>query len=130
MTYTPPTVDNVKVRFPEFANVPEPTLQAILDEAIERVGPEWVERDRRPATLYLTAHMLAAQGLSGGDGSGGGGAAVTGAVKRRKVGDVETEFAGVSTGTGSGSGTGYASTLYGKMFLDLMRVNFPAVAVV
>lgn len=130
MAWTPPTVEDFKTRFPVFAAVPEATVQAVLDEAVESVGPSWIERDRTPGVLHLTAHLLAVQG-SAGSGAGGGGAAVTGAIKRRKVGDVETEFAGVAGGAATGGALdSYRSTAYGVRYLELMRRNFPAVAVV
>lgn len=130
MTWTPPTVEEFKIRFPEFVSVADPTAQAVLDEAVGEVGESWLERDRTPGVLHLTAHLLAVSG-PGASGAGGGGAAVTGAIKRRKVGDVETEFAGVGGGTSTGGALDtYRTTAYGVRFLSLMRRNFPAVAVV
>ncbi|QJD54314.1 putative structural protein [Aminobacter phage Erebus] len=130
MAWTAPTIDDFKTRYPEFVGIADPTLQMILDEAIAEVGDTWVEKDRTPAVLSLTAHMLASQGL-GAPSAGGGGVAVTGAVKRRKVGDVEVEFAGVaSEGSGNGALSGYRTTMYGRRYLELMRKSFPAVYVV
>lgn len=132
MAWTSPTVDELKARFPLFANVDDSILQLILDEAVADVGVTWVDKDRTPAVLYLAAHLLATQGFAGATGTGGGGAAITGAIKKRKVGDVETEFAGAA-GAGSdgwGSSPFYDSTVYGQMFLRLLRRNFPAIAVV
>lgn len=130
MTWTPPTVETFKTRFPEFASRPEASVQVVLDEAVGDVGDSWAERDRTAGVLHLTAHLLAVQG-SVGSGARGGGAAVTGAIKRRKVGDTETEFAGVGGGTSTGGSLdSYRSTAYGVRYLELMRRNFPAVAVV
>ncbi|AGC35706.1 virion structural protein [Rhizobium phage RHEph06] len=127
MTWTAPTPAEFKIRFPQFASVDDATVQMILDEAVAEVGETWIEAYRTPGVLYLAAHLLASQGL--GYSAGGGGAAVTGAVKRRKVGDVETEFAGVAGGS-SGDLSGYGTTVFGQQFLRLQRKNFPAVAVV
>lgn len=129
MAWSPPTVSDFKTRFPQFASVPDATVQAILDEAIPQVGETWLERDRTPGVLHLVAHLLASQGI--GVIAPGGGAAVTGAVKRRKVGDVEVEFAGVGGGSGTGSFVAaYNTTSYGIKFLEYLRKNFPAIAVV
>ena len=90
MVYVPPTVAQFQARFPFFSEVPEATVQLVLDEAIGLTGDTWIERDRSPATLYLTAHLLAVEGWGGpggGGGTGGGGAAVTGSPKKRKVGE-------------------------------------------
>lgn len=130
MAWTPPTVEEFKTRFPEFATVANETVQAVLDEAVGDVGPSWIERDRTPGVLHLAAHLLAVSG-SGGLGAGGGGAAVTGAIKRRTVGDTTTEFTGISGGASTGGQLDYyRSTSYGVRYLSLMRRNFPAVAVV
>lgn len=124
MAWVAPTIIDLKIRFPEFDAVADSTLQAILDEAVQQVGDTWVERDRTPAIQYLAAHMLASQGL----GLGGSGSSARGPIKRRKVGDVETEFAGSASASG-GSGSDYGLTMYGQAFQRLLRRNFPAVAV-
>lgn len=129
MAWTAPTVADFKARFPNFASVDDATVQIVLDEAVGEVGSTWIEKDRTPAVLHLTAHMLASEGL-GVPSPGGGGAAVTGAVKRRRVGDTETEFVGMGGNTSNGPLSGYLSTAYGRRYLELMRRNFPAIAVV
>lgn len=131
MAWTPPTLADFRTRFPAFKDVPDATVQAVLNEAIAVVSTsDFIERDKTPATLYLTAHLLAVEGwLSGG--AGGGGAAVTGTVKRRKVGDVEVEFAGVSGGSGgSGLLAQYNGTIWGQRYVALMRLNSPSILVV
>lgn len=119
------------MRFPEFSDVPEPTISLILDEAIAQVGDTWVERDRTPAILYLAAHMLSRQGFGANGGGAGSGTGATGALKRRKVGDVEVEFQGAAnSGSGGGISSDYGLTMYGQAYFRLLRRNFPAVAVV
>jgi hypothetical protein len=132
MAYTEPTVENFKIRYPEFAPVSESLVQMILDEAINAVGETWIERDRAKAQMLLTAHELAMAGEPGRTNSGQNLGATTGAMKRRKVGDVEVEFAGVSGSSGSGGGASsvYGLTTYGQQYLALVRLNFPGVAVV
>lgn len=130
MVYVPPTAADLKARFPEFVPVSDTLVSLILDEAVAQVGDTWMERDRKPATLYLAAHMLAMEGEPARS-AGGTGVGTSGPVKRRKVGDVETEFAGVGSDGSFGSGvSGYGLTPYGQRYLDLLRRNFPAVAVV
>lgn len=128
MAYVPPVAADLKARFPEFTPVSNTLIDLILAEATAQVGETWLERDRKPATLYLAAHLLAMEGEPERSQTGQGNAA-TGPVRRSKVGDVETEFAGSEAGAGDGASS-YSSTGYGRRFLDLMRRNFPAVAVV
>lgn len=128
MSYVKPTVAQFKARFRELADTPDVTLQMFLDEADGEVGATWADKDRATAVLYLAAHLLTSQGAAGAS-SGGGGAASAGAIKRRKVGDVETEYFGPSDTVSTGSGKGFQATAYGKRFYDLLRRNFPGVAV-
>lgn len=127
MAYVPPTASDLKQRFPEFATVSNALVGLILAEASAQVGETWLERDRKPATLCLAAHMLAMEGEPGRTATGQG-SAVTGPVRRRKVGDVETEYAGY--GASEYGRSGYGASEYGRRFEELMRRNFPAVAVV
>jgi len=129
MAWSPPTVADFKTRFPTFASVADATVQAILDEAIPQVGDTWLERDRTPGVLHLAAHLMASQGI--GVAAAGDSLAVTGAVRSRTVGDVSVTFAGVGTGsTGGAFVAQYSTTAYGLKFLELLRKNFAAIAVV
>ena len=147
-TYTaPPTVDDFLKRFPGFNGFPTETIDLVLEEAIHDVGSTWVDRDRFHAMLYLTAHLLwtQEQGVidpnAGNDTSGGGSTSTVmgGELKRRKVGDVEVEWAvGSTTTSSSGSGNpgggavtaAYWESVYGRRYLELMRRSFPAARVV
>lgn len=130
MAWDPPTTNDFKNRFPTFRGAEDELVQAILDEAVAEVGPGWIERDRTPGVLHLAAHRLALQGY-GVQNPGGGGAALTGAIKSRTVGDVRTEFASPSGTTSVGSSLSqYQMTEFGKRYAELLRRNFPAVAVV
>lgn len=126
MAYIEPTVSTFKARFPEMDAVPDALVTLVLAEAIPQVGETWLERDRRPAQLYLTAHLLTMEGEPKRSTLGAAGAtAGTGQVKRFTVGDVTTELAGPGGGgSGSGSASDYGSTSYGRRYLELMRRNF------
>lgn len=129
MAYTEPTPETFKARYPEFTPVSDALIQLMLNDAVAEVGETWVEKDRARAQMLLVAHWLTMEGEPGRTETGQG-AAGTGAIKRDKVGDVETEFATFGSGSQTaGSGT-YMQTAYGQEFLALMRRNFPAVAVV
>ena len=108
MAYVPPTAADLKARFPEFTDVSDTLVNLILAEASAQVGETWIERDRKPATLYLAAHMLAMEGEPGRS-AGGTGGGTSGPVRRRKVGDVETEFAGFGSPAGGGGSRAVSS---------------------
>ena len=130
MPYVQPTAETFKARFTEYAPVSNALVNLILAEAFDAVGETWLERDRAKAQMYLAAHLLAMEGEPGRSTTGQG-TGSTGPVKRFKVGDVETEFAGAGGSSGASSGaSGYLQTQYGRMYLELLRKNFPPVAVV
>lgn len=132
MAYVQPTPAYFKARFPAFTSVDNAYIQLLLDDAVPRFGASWYERDRALAQMLWVAHVLASEGLGEGAGGGGGGGATTGGVKRRKVGDVELEFSGLSASTSGGGFLGdyLGGTIYGRQLLLLMRLNFPAITVV
>lgn len=130
-------VNEFKARFPEFAAVSNALIQLILEEAIPMAGTSWVERDRKPAIMYYTAHLLALQGEPQRTAAGSGGAgqsALTGPMKRRRVGDVEVEYAGSgSSSGGSGMGPGdmaLSSTPYGRQYIAIRNRNFAGIMAV
>lgn len=135
MAYVTPTAADIKARFPEFENAPDALITAIIAESEPYVGETWLDRDRRPAVMFLVAHKLATEGRFKATASAGGaGGVTTGPMKRRKVGDVEVEYAGAGSSAGGGSGNDltslYGGTQYGREYLALMRRNFPAIAIV
>lgn len=136
MAYVTPTAADFKARFPEFASTPDTLVTAVIAESEPYVGERWLDRDRRPAVMYLTAHTLTQEGrFAATTPAGGAGGASTGPMKRRKVGDVEVEYAGASASAGGGGGSSsldsvYGGTIYGRQFLQLMRRNFSGPLVV
>lgn len=128
MAYVPPTAETFKARYPEFASVPDSLITLVLQEAIDEVGDTWVERDRAKAQMLLAAHKLTLEGEPARSKTGKG-TGNTGPIKRRKVGDVETEYAGASTGGASGASGQYAGSVYGVQYWNLLKLNFPSPAV-
>lgn len=139
MALTAPPASDLTTRYPEFGQVPEGLIGAILDDALLHVDETWAEGDRKPALLSLAAHFLSVEGepRRSADIAGGGTGDVNsvGSIKRDKVGDVETEFfqlesSSAAASSGGDGSAGYGSTSYGQRFLALRRRNFPAIMVV
>lgn len=134
-----PGPDALVDRYPEFAGVPEALRGLVLADAAEMVDVTWRTADQVPAVLAYAAHLLAMEGeparsaavAAGGTSTAAG---ALGAVKRIKVGDVETEFSGAPAASAGGASGGsdmwLAASAYGQTFLRLRRRNFPAVAVI
>lgn len=103
------------------------TIDAVIAEAGSAVSESWIENDYKPAAQYWVAHTLTMQGLGTSTAAQLAGA---GDFSHIKSGDLE-----LRRGSGSGSGSAseispYASTQYGKTYLDLRRRSFPAVYVI
>lgn len=129
MAYTPPTLAEFRTRFPEFGQVADAAISAVLAEAASEVGEAWIEADRKPATLYLTAHLLAVGGVLNRDASGN---RVAGPVTSKSVGGVSVSYANSSSSSSGSAGSisPLSATIYGQRFLQLRRRSFPAVLAV
>jgi hypothetical protein len=129
MAYIQPDAATFKTRYPEFTAVSDALVGLLLSESIDDIGDTWLERDRARAQMLLAAHKLTLEGEPERTTSGVG-AAGLGAIKRDRVGDVETEYAVSTNAAAEGSAAWYASSFYGQRYYILLRKNFPAVAAV
>lgn len=127
MTWSAPTVADLKQRFPEFATIADGQVDPVLAEAVAEVPDSWRDADRTAGVLYLAGHLLASFGV-GGSSTGGGGVASTGAIKSRKVGDVSVEFFGQAPSNGTSIFDQYQTTAYGKRYLFFVRRNTAPIA--
>lgn len=119
MATAPITESDVHARFPETATIDTNLMAEILAEVHEEVGDHWPENLRARAQLYLTAHLIAAEGglnrtLISGD---------VGPMTKRKEGDVEVTYAEPFAFTG-GSGSDYSGSPYGRRYAELRRAAF------
>jgi len=118
MAVSVPTASAFKARHAAFASVVDGTVSAFLAEAARSVSDQWAATDTDDAIMYLAAHLMQEEGLSGGQSS----INAAGPIKRFKADSVEIEYAGL-TGLDATLGT----TVYGRRFLELRRRNSPGV---
>ncbi|KRE07451.1 hypothetical protein ASE63_22390 [Bosea sp. Root381] len=131
MPYVIPTLSQFRTKFPTFAGVGDDTINAAIQEASASVDRSWIEADYQPAILYLAAHILTVDGALYGDIGSIGGVIGAGLVSEAKVGDVQVKLGSAGGGAGGGgSSSGYASTPYGRRYMELLRRNQPAIALV
>jgi hypothetical protein len=133
MPYTLPTAAQFKAKFPTFAAVGDPTITLAIQEAGASVDLSWVEADYQPAILYLAAHIMTIDGvlMDGLQLGSVGGVIAAGQISEAKIGDAQVKLAGSAGGSGgAGGATGLRSTGYGLRYLELLRRNQPAVALV
>lgn len=119
MTYTTPDAAMLKIRYPAFAAVADPTVEYWLADARLTVTDSWIENDRAIAEMLLAAHNMALQGL----GTAGGAVANLAAMG---VTDFKSASMSVSLDAeilrGS-KGGGYDATSYGAQFKVYLRRN-------
>lgn len=149
----PPTVDEFRKVFPEFADIPDEHVQLYLDIAVMWVDTFWDIQDAKVASMYAAAHYIYIHDLASGgtisEGSGGGGGGVAPAPIDPEVGkiwvksvrfrdrSVTYERVGMASDSAKSSGDSshasaefWESSPYGLMYLSFQRRNVPHVAVV
>ena len=145
----PPTVEQFRSRFPEFTNLSDETVQHAIDDASCWADSTWIETacfDCTKAIGYLAAHylMLALVAASlvpetvpDEDGSGAilipGGSVTSLHFESMSVSfnaPSASQVGGAAGSAGIGDQYGLAATPYGQRYLELLKVNKPAVLVV
>lgn len=133
MPYTVPTAAQFRAKFPTFAAVADATIALALTDASASVDLEWADADYQPAILYMAAHILVSDGVvtAASDLGSAAGVINAGLVSEMKVGDVMVKLDTGAAGSGrAGSGSTLAGTIYGRRYIDLLRRNKAAVAIV
>lgn len=151
-TTMPPTVDEFRAAFPEFASATDDQIQMALDTGMVWIDTWWFWPDAKMAVMYAAAHYLylhdrASGGMITSGSSGPGG--VTPPTQDPELGliwvksvrfrdrSVTYERVGVAGESGSSGGTTttssskfWESSPYGQLYLSFLRRNVPHVAVI
>jgi hypothetical protein len=119
MPYTAPTIATLKLRYPAFAAVADPTLQYWIADSASGVDETWIEADYQPARLALAAHRMTLSGVAvpGSDVSGFAAAG----VESFRSGAFSANFSADAVRIAVAGGL--ESTAYGREYLDLLRKN-------
>lgn len=141
----PPSINDLRERFPEFAGYSDVQIADAINDASCWADTSWANNcgDCTKAILFLAAHYLALQAIATSqlpdtvpDGSGGvtfveGGAVTSIAFETMRVGfAAPSAVAGNSNRLGEGGRYDLNSTPYGQRYLDLLKVNQPAILVI
>lgn len=130
MAYVAPTAADLKVRYPAFAGVADVTVESALAEAALRVDETWIEADFPVARMLYAAHVLTLDGQGTHKEAKFASLAVSGLTSIKSgsmtVALSESSARGETKKQKAGSLQG---TSYGQRFLELLRVNKPAVVV-
>jgi hypothetical protein len=132
MAFTPPTVEDFRLRYPEFAAVDDDErIQVVLEWAISEVGPTWIEKDRAPAIMALVASTLDDEGALWQTTSSVSGAVTAGPITSETVGPLSVRYqTGAQSGIGGGGGGASQDTAYRALYNMLRRRSFPRVGIV
>jgi hypothetical protein len=118
MAYSPPSLAELKTRYPAFAATADATIQYWLTDAERFVDTSWAEGDYAPAIMALAAHNMALAGLGSTNGAG----AIPAGVTRFKSASIDVTISEAAAGAQAKGG--YAATVYGREFQQLQRRNF------
>ncbi len=127
MAYVAPTAAELKARHTAFAAVPDVTVEAYLTEAARMVDESWLEGDFKSARMYYAAHLMVLDGLGDSKEAKIAGLVLSG-LKTIKIANLGVGFDKAKEGSSKTLST-LTTTSYGQRFVDLLRLNKPAVVV-
>lgn len=127
MAYTIPTVADLKLQFPAFADVPDATVQAYIDRAARTVTEAWSENDYADGILLLACHLMVLSGLGKGAAAESYANGMAGYSTVRS-GQLTLQRAASSQET-EGVPSPWNATGYGVQFYWLAKRNIPTVAI-
>lgn len=117
-----PSSANIKVKFPEFADVPDAAVEFAIEEAARNVDDTWLPLDQALALMYYAGHVLMIT-LSRAESASGQ------QVTSERIGEINLTYKTPTQPT-EADASDLTTTPYGIKFRDLARRNFPAVVVV
>ncbi len=121
MTAIVPTALSIKLKFPEFASLADGTVEFAIEEAGLSISDGWTsDGDQTMAHMYLTAHhlMVTISRMQSGTGQ---------MIESESMDGMSITYKTDGTIPDAGD---YNTTPYGSRFIDLVQLNFPAIAVV
>lgn len=119
MSFTVPTDDDLKLRYPAFAAVDEDVIEYWITDAQRIVTTSWDETDYGPAILALAAYNLALNGFGAAGGAIGGLAEM--GVTDFKSASMSVSFDSATIAAASRGG--YGANRYGTEFYVMLRRN-------
>ena len=128
MAYVPPTAEDLKAYFPEFAAVDDSTVDSALAEAARNVDESWTEADFATARMYFAAHRLVSRGLGAGTEGKITGLVLSG-LSSIKIGSLGVGFKSRNSSSGIKYSSPMSTTSYGVYYLQLLKLNKPTVVV-
>ena len=118
------TPAHLKAKIPFFASVEDSVVADFISDAGRSVDDSWTTGDQANAVMYLAAHMMFVLGFTSASGAPPGGAGGIGAVQSESIGDASVSYATNAFLKGGGAlDDDLRSTVWGRMYLRLLRLN-------
>jgi hypothetical protein len=125
-----PTCTSMKLKFPEFANVEDATIEFAIEEASYSVGSNWTTGGGI-AVMYLAAHLVSAGQaaiIAQQDIEEGNGSITKESIGRISIGyKVSDPSAAANT---DATADDYESSSYGRRFIEMRDMRFGGPVVV
>ncbi len=112
-----PTASAIKLKFPEFAAIPDGTIEFAIEEAALGVDDTWLPSNGTLAMMYLAGHLLMVTISRAESGTGQ-------MIKSESLLGMTVAYDTDATKPDAGD---YTTTPYGSRFLELLANNIPAV---
>lgn len=121
------SVDNFKLRYPEFKGKDNTLVQMILDEASLSIDKRIYHKKYEAALFALTAHLIYLNSIANGEVAGG---SISGMqqVTSEKAGELQLSYS-ARTSTGNAIDDDYMSTIYGQTYIRLRDEVKPKIGV-
>ncbi len=119
VTVTIPTATSMKLKFPEFVDVEDVTIEFAIEEARESVGGNWTTKYNL-AIMYLSAHYIAAGQAASNAFSGGSG----GEIASESIGRLSISYKTSAASNSDATPDNLSSSSYGRRYIELRGLNF------
>lgn len=117
-----PTATSIKLRFPEFSDIPDMTVEFAIEEASRHVDDTWLPEDKPLALSYLAAHYIMVAKSRQESDSGQ-------MISAETIGRISIRYA-TPEQPKAASPSDLTTTPYGARYLELATLNNPPIATV
>ena len=117
-----PSAANVRLKFPEFRDESDASIEFALEEAQRNVDDSWIAGDQVLGLYYYAAHVLMVE-ISRRESASGQ------MVRSETIGRMSITYASPTQPTAT-EGSDLTTTPYGTRYLDLVTKSNPAVIVI
>jgi hypothetical protein len=117
-----PTAVNLKMKFPEFANINDASVEFAIEEASLFVDDAWLPDTQTLGILYLAAHYLQMSIITAQSASGQ-------IITSERMGEIGVTYATPLQITEK-EPSDWLLTLYGRRFREFCQINNPPIAII